>query len=129
MEQWRNIFFESDEHQITALGNHYLHIFLRTGKEEGSFCIVSNCRLYMKGLVYKKNGKRYRRCREVQIVELPDILACSLTKRCRWGKETPLMEIVCADQVLAIPVENCSDYECSEFQKHLRMAMAYGKRQ
>lgn len=129
MEQLRNIFFEAEEHQITVLGNSFLQIFLRTGKEEGSFCVVTNYRLYMKGLFYKKVGRHYRRCREAQIIELSEIDACNFIQRSRWGKEMPMMEFIGPDEVLALPVDTCSDYECTEFQKHLRMAMAYRKRQ
>lgn len=34
-----------------------------------------------------------------------------------------LIEFVCDSQILVIPID-----ECTEFQKHLRMAMAYEKR-
>lgn len=128
MEQLRNIFLEADEKQITVLGNRYIQSFLRTGREEGSFCIVSNYRLYIKGLLYKKVGKRYRKCRESQIMELSQVHSCNRMEIKHWNQNIPAMEIDCDGQTFAVPIQSCTEYESAEFQKHLRMAMAYERR-
>lgn len=130
MESLEKLFLEKDEHRVTALGNVYLQNFLWTGREEGGFCIVSNYRLYMKGIFYYRTGGRYRKCRQAQIVKLSEIRSCDVVRRSTWRRrEIPMMEIVCETQILAMEISVCSDFECQEFQKHLRMAMAYGKRQ
>lgn len=125
----RNIFLEKEEHKIAVLGNTYLQNYLRTGKEEGGFCIVSNCRLYMKGTIYQKTGRHYRKCRQAQIVPLSEIQSCDERIKCCWRRRIPIMEFVCRNQILAMEIGMCSEYECQEFQKHLCMAIAYERRQ
>lgn len=131
MESLGNLFLEKDEHRVTALGNIYLQRYLWTGREEGGFCIVSNYRLYIKGIFYQRKGRRYRKCRQAQIVDLSDVRSCDVVvRRSIWRRgEIPMMEFVCGRQVLAMEISACSDFECQEFQKHLRMMIAYDKRQ
>lgn len=107
----------------------FLQDVLRTGREEGGFCIVSNYRFYMKGMFYLKKGKHFWKRKQAEIVGLSELRQCEMIIGHRWLRNIPMMQFVCDKQTLAMEIEGCSEYECQKFLKHMRMVIAYGKRQ
>lgn len=129
MREIEHIFLEAKEQQITALGITYLQNFLRTGKETGGFCVVSDTRIYLKGTFYIKKGRRYRKSKEAKIVELKDIIKVETVNRNCLGHREKMVEIICRDGVWAICAEECKETEIQKFRKYLQMARAYYQRQ
>ena len=125
MGDLRNLFLEAKEQQITTLGSVYLQDYIWTGQETGGFCIVSDQRLYMKGIFYIKKGTRYRKSKEAKIIELPDVIKTKVVDVRRLGHREKMFEIICREGILALRAEEYRELEIQEFQKYLRMAKAY----
>ena len=61
-------------------------------------------------------------------MELSQVHSCNRMEIKHWNQNIPAMEIDCDGQTFAVPIQSCTEYESAEFQKHLRMAMAYERR-
>ena len=76
----KDIFVDTNEMYITALGNNYLANYITSGQLKRGFAVLSNKRIYFKGKAYTKEGSRYTLSKEEKTVDLRDITGTGFTK-------------------------------------------------
>lgn len=74
-----DIVFDSNEKIISVLGNNFLQTFISTGTLGKGFAILSDKRIYFKGLCLTRFGSRWVSSKEERAVNIEDITGTGFT--------------------------------------------------
>lgn len=78
--EFNKIFFDPKERQIAVLGSSFLRNILSAGGVSSGSCVLSDKRLYFKGVCFTKENGRFIRTDEESTVGVKDITASGFTK-------------------------------------------------
>lgn len=78
--EFNKIFFDPKERQIAVLGGSFLRNILSAGGVSSGSCVLSDKRLYFKGVCFTKENGRFVRTDEESTVGVKDITASGFTK-------------------------------------------------